>query len=430
MRRTSFLNIARLNVARALVLAAVAMTTSACGSKTGLNLPDASRDAVVPPMPALLCIDVPMLPEDQPPVELPVSFSTRLQRADIVFLIDVTASMGDEIDQIRDKLRDVIAPAIEAQIPDIALGVASFADFPVEPYGDDPIDDPFTLQLPMTRDISAVQGAVNALQLESGHDQPEAQVEALYQLATGAGIGRFVPPSFGCPRGGFGYPCYREDSLPLVFLFTDAPFHNGPSGSNPYGPEIVPPPHQYIDAIRALRSQGIRVLGFFSGDVFDSAEELESLARDTAALDVMGNPLVFNIGFDGASLDTSVVEAIQAFAQGIVLDVDAVVNDPNPDDGVDVRRLVSAVVPLRAEPMNGIESIDLGAGVFRGVRAGTQVTFQVQFRNDVIIPTDEPQIFEIELEFRGDGRRNLGRSRVRVVIPAIDGAGCDSLVIS
>lgn len=402
---------------------AIAGATGACGAKTGLDIPDAHVDAFVPIPSELLCIELPIETADQPPIDLPISFSTRLQRADIAFLIDVTASMGDEIDQIRDKLRDVIAPAIEAEVPDIQFAVASFADFGIEPYGDDG-DDPFTLVLPMTRDLSAVQAAVNGLQLQSGHDEPEAQVEGLFQLATGAGIGSFVQPSFGCARGGFGYPCYRQDTLPLVFFFTDAPFHNGPSGSNPYGPEITPPPHRYIDAVRALRAQGIRVLGFFSGSLFGSSDEMQSLALDTGAVDADGNPLVFNIGFDGASLDTSVVTAIQAFAAGIVLDVDTVLTDPNADDGVDVLSFVQEVAPLRAEPMTGIGSIDAAASTFRAVHAGTRVVFQLRLRNELLQPTDVPQFYEIEIQFRGDGRTNLGRQRIQFVVPSVNGDGC------
>lgn len=397
---------------------------SACGAKTGLEVPDAQIDMVDNVDMGLPCIEIPIIPEDQPPIQVPISFETRLQRADIVFLIDVTASMTEEIDQIRDKLRDVIAPAIEAEVPDIQFGVASYADFPVEPFGEPDVDHAFSLALPMTPDLSAVQAAVNQLEIESGNDEPEAQVEALYQIATGEGLGEFIPASFGCARGGIGYPCFRRDSLPLVFFFTDASFHNGPGGTEPYDSRLRPLPHTYIDAIRVLRAQHIRVLGFFSGGIFASPEDLTSVVRDTGAFSPDGEPLVFDIGVDGAQLDTSVVQAIQGFAEGVTFDVDAILSDPNPDDGVDARMFIEDIVPLRAEPMSGIASIDVERRQFLGVKASTRVIFEIRLRNDLLVPQEEPQSYDLDIVFRGDGRTVLGRERVRLVVPAISGAGC------
>ncbi|MEM6959564.1 MAG: hypothetical protein AAF645_28020, partial [Myxococcota bacterium] len=74
----------------------------------------------------------------------------------MVFLIDNTQSMGDEIDRIRSQLRDRIAPAIRSAVPDSELAVATFADFPVLPYGARS-DVPFELRLQMTNELPAVQ---------------------------------------------------------------------------------------------------------------------------------------------------------------------------------------------------------------------------------------------------------------------------------
>lgn len=414
-------------IRRAALAIAILLTVpcvSACGAKTGLEVPDAHVDMSENADMGVPCIEVPVIPEDQPPIQVPITFETRLQRADIVFLIDVTASMTEEIDQIRDKLRDVIAPAIETEVPDIQFGVATYADFPVEPFGEPGVDHAFTLQLPMTPDLSAVQAAVNQLEIESGNDEPEAQVESLYQIATGEGLGDFIPASFGCARGGIGYPCFRRDSLPLVFFFTDASFHNGPGGSEPYAGGVVPLPHTYIDAIRVLRAQHIRVIGFFSGGVFASPEDLTSVVNDTGALSPDGDPLIFDIGTDGAALDTSVVQAIQGFAEGVTFDVDTTLSDPNPDDGVDPRAFVEDIVPLRAEPMSGIAGIDVDGRQFLGVKASTRVIFEIRLRNDLLVPQEEPQSYDLDIVFRGDGRTVLGRERVRLVVPAINGAGC------
>jgi hypothetical protein len=404
----------------------------ACGAKTGLHVPetDAGMDAdaaMDAEMDADAAIDAPIpcieIPFDGGPIELPLSTQAELRRADVAFLIDTTASMGDEIDRIREQLRDRLAPGIEAEIPDAQFAVATFADFPVDPFGA-PEDNPFELRLPMTDDLAQAQAAMNAIFLGNGRDEAESQVEAMYQIATGEGLGGYVSPSFGCPSGGVGYPCFRTDALPIVLLFTDAPMHNGPGGGAAYGGVIRPEPHRYDEAIDALLALDIRVIGFDSGDGA-GANDLRAAATDTNALDSSGGPLVYDIGPRGERLGTGVIDAIKTFAEAVIFDIDTAIFDPDPGDGVDVRDFVEGVVPLRAEPMSGIREIDSEGGVFRGVVSGTTVVFQLTVRNDAVVPGPMPQSFLLEVVFRGDERTRLGRTIVELIIPGADGMGCE-----
>ena len=68
---------------------------------------------------------------------------------------------------------------------------------------------------------------------------------------------------------------------------------------------------------------------------------------------------MYDIGVTGASLGQEVVTAVRTFAGSIVQDVDAVLRDPAPSDGVDVLAFIDAVRPLSATPMSGVGSIDL-----------------------------------------------------------------------
>ena len=398
-----------------------------CGSKTGLEVPDANIDAAldarivdagVPTDAARPCIE--LLP-DAGPVELPLDTQIEVGRADVVFLVDVTASMDQEIEQIKDNLRDRLAPGIRDTIRDARLGVATFADFPVPNCGD-PGDLPFVLNLPVTDDVARVQAAVSAIETAQGRDSPEAQVEGLYQIATGEGRGSFVPPSFGCPSGGFGYPCFRDDALPVVLLFTDAPFHNGPGGSEPYDCPLSVEPARYDEAVDALVARDIRVMGLYSGGG-DGRSDLEAIARDTGAVSG-GVPIVFDIGESGSRLTESVIESIRTLASVIELDIDLVLVDPVPGDVVDPTQFVDQVIPLRAEPMSGVGEIDTAAGVFRRVRTGTRVVFQLVLRNDVVAPGVGPQRFLLELVFRGDRRQRLDTRTIEIVVPGLDGSGC------
>ena len=410
----------------------VAIVCGGCGAKTGLAVPDLGPDAGPPTLDIGLdagvdadipCIEIPF---DGGPVEAELETQARVGRADVVFLIDRTLSMSDEIATVRARLRDDIAPAIREAIPDSQLAVASFADFPVSGYGSATDGDtPFTLHAPSRADIASVQGAVDSIELSNGRDRRESQVEALYQLATGEGIGPYVSPSVGCPAGGRGYACLRTDALPVVLLFTDAQFHEDPAETGSGYVGITPEPHSWFDAVRELNRIGARVIGFDSGE--GTAEPpLERMARATGALDGT-RPLVFDIGAAGQRLTTGVVGAIRTFASSAVQDVSVEAVDPDRLDGVDVLAFVGALIPVRAEPSSGIDGIDASTATFLGVRAGTQLFYSVELRNDIVAPGMGPQRFDIDLIFRGDGSTFIARQRVTIVVPGADGTGCEGL---
>ncbi len=404
----------------------VASLLGGCGAKTGLNTPeldagpDAGVDASVP------CFEVPL---DGGPVNVDLEVEAEVGRADVVFLVDTTASMENEIATIRARLRDRIVPAIRQAIPDSELAVTTFADFPVVNYGEPGKDEPFQLMVPRTANITLAQAAVDAITLGDGRDVPESQVEALFQLATGQGLSPYVPPSLGCPTGGLGYACLRPDALPVVLLFTDAEMHNGPGGVNPYDPgRLGVTPHTFDEAMAQLNGLGAKVIGFDSGDGA-GRPHLVSAAVATNTLDGRGRPLVFDIGTSGGALDTQVVSAIQTFAGSLIQDIDAFPLDPDPGDGTNVLDFVQSVVPLGASPMTGIAGIDVANGVFLAVEPGTLLTFQVVLHNGVVVPGDEPLVLRLEVVFRGDGRNRLGSRIVYIVIPAADGDGCDDVVL-
>ena len=98
-------------VSLAAVLFSCALLAIGCGAKTGLDVPDAaidaaidarSLDAGVPLDSSVPCIE---LVPDAGPVELPLDTQIEVGRADVVFLVDVTASMDQEIEQITTNLR-------------------------------------------------------------------------------------------------------------------------------------------------------------------------------------------------------------------------------------------------------------------------------------------------------------------------------------
>lgn len=169
-----------------------------------------------------------------------LDISVQVRTADIYFLMDTTGSMGDEIANLRrDLTSGSIRPgcsggiigAIRCTIPDAWFGVGHHDDYPVSPYGSsgDYVYENFQ---DISASVSAAQAAVNRLALHYGNDGPESQTQALWAIATGGGLGPYLSARSGCPAGTWGYPCFRDGTIPVVILFTDAPFHNGPYGND------------------------------------------------------------------------------------------------------------------------------------------------------------------------------------------------------
>lgn len=408
-----------------------------CGAKSGLRVPDAPGMDAGPDAPTF---DAPDAPSDVPPdafvpppdecIELPpreppefidVSFVSRVSTADVYFLVDVTGSMGDEIEQIRSSLRDFLIPGIAAEIDNVHFAVGSYADFPVTEYGA-PDDEVYTLLSASTDDASVVQDAVNSLALGSGNDAPESTVEALYLSATGNALGRFVPPR-RCPDGTVGYPCFRPDGSRIFLVFTDAAFHNGPFGAYPYF-GVSPTPHTYAETIAALRGIGAKVLGLYSGGSDPEAlSHLQALARDSGAVRPDGTPIVFDIGTDGRALSESVIEAVRTLVDEVPIDIDVLLED-DETDAFDALMFVERVQALRAVPASGAT---MREDRFDDVVPGTEVTFRIFFANELIERTEEVQRYRLRVVLRGDRVTRLTTTTVEIVIPSLDGEGCETL---
>ena len=117
---------------------------------------------------------------------------------DLLFLIDATGSMDDEIDKLKDSMADIadqIATLPEA--PDVRYGLVAYRDrgdaFVVRSYD-------------FTPDLRAFQRTLAALRADGGGDEPEALNEALH-------------------RSLHELSWRAEDTVRLVILVADAPPH-------------------------------------------------------------------------------------------------------------------------------------------------------------------------------------------------------------
>ena len=93
-------------------------------------------------------------------------------RMDVVFLIDTTGSMGDEIAQVKDSIVDMISEIEGGKpAPDVRFGIVLYRD-----RGDEYVTKKFEL----TRDTDTIVKSIRDIVATGGGDTPESVNEALY----------------------------------------------------------------------------------------------------------------------------------------------------------------------------------------------------------------------------------------------------------
>jgi hypothetical protein len=140
--------------------------------------------------------------------------------ADLVFLVDVSGSMGTCIDALRKN--------IEAFIDTLSKGDANNAapvrDWRAKVVGYRDIDTeaadglPWLVDNPFVRDASALKAQLAALQAAGGGDEPESLLDALYKVAAMEAMPK------GSQSEESGKWRYRSAAARVVIVFTDASF--------------------------------------------------------------------------------------------------------------------------------------------------------------------------------------------------------------
>ena len=128
------------------------------------------------------------------------------KKFDVTLLVDLSGSFYDDLPRVKSFAPSLFS-GLTAASPGARFGVTSFVDKPVYPFGS--IGDyVFSIHQPLGASAGPFTTSVNSLTTRYGADRSESQIEALALLArNGAGLG------------------YTPDSLHVVVLATDAPFH-------------------------------------------------------------------------------------------------------------------------------------------------------------------------------------------------------------
>jgi Bacterial TSP3 repeat len=372
---------------------------------------------------------------DPDPEQDTLVFSTDIQKADVFILEDTTGSMSMAINQLKRDLKKVIIPEVAAIIPDVWFGVGHYDDYPNGEYGS-ANDKVFELLQRTTDDEALAQAAVNKLKLGDGVDTPESGVPALWAMATGMGLGTYLPEQKMCEDHEIGYPCFRQGAVPIVLIITDAPFHNGPKNYMPYN-NLNPAAPTYDETVIELNNIHAKVIGIKVAPPFNLGgaivkAHLNRVATDTNTVDQAGDPLVFAANFTGGGLGANIVDAIATLAEQVSMDISA---DPRDDvsDSVDATVFIDYIEPNTAggiaDPQDsakicvgGLPTDDIsGDGhqdTFVDALPGTPVCFDIHVKsNTTVPPPDKPEVYKAFIDVLGDKNTVLDTREVFFLVP-------------
>ena len=244
---------------------------------------------------------------------------------DVVLLVDTTGSMGGPITNIRNNLHQVITDVQAAQ-PTAQLAVASYRD-----TGDGA--ELFRVRQDLTANEPALQAAVDGLAAGGGGDTPEAWINALFQVSTGA-------------------ISYRPGSSRIVVLVGDSSSHDPSNG------------HTLADAIAALQASAARVIAVA---VSGGGNGLNAAGQATAVVNATGGQLV------PATAD-NVTTAILNGLHNLDVTVTPVVVC---DAGLSVTFDAPSKTQVSGSDVPFVETVHVAAGATQGATLHCTVDFQL-----------------------------------------------------
>ncbi len=366
------------------------------------------------------------LPCEEDAVKKPLLFSTNISKVDILILVDLSGSMGEEHANLKQGIKSTIIDGIKAEIPDATFGLVKFGTLGSHPYEMTQI---------MTPEQDVVKAAVDTISACGGF--AEYHEFALYASVTADPIEENVrycsdDPLFGgkdydninlslpaasCPAGAagtIGRACFRERALPILIMASDENFdHEGDddkhwtwnAGFEKRAPQVA----EVMNAINA------KFIGIDSGNAIGNFNEISQL---TGSVDTSGNPFNYKINADGTGFSSKIVDAVKELTKGIQVDVTTETAHVDNAYGVsDTTKFIQSISP----------------DSFPDVQPGKEVEFEVTFRNwdnaagKCIYKNDssETALFVATINVLGDGAL-LDTRDVFIRVPGRDSGSHDN----
>ena len=283
-------------------------------------------------------------PEEETKVTIEVTIPNRegtaFNRADIMFVVDVTGSYRDDIETFRQRAGD-IANASQSIGANVHIGLASFSTIPGRPWGGRN-DYPYRLDLPLSLNGEGLRQALDELQIVSyffGPDQLESQLDALFEAADDVDVE------------------WRQGSLRLAFLATDESFTDRDKL-----PEY--PGRGYLETVKKLMDERIQVWGLTSGGALD---DVSRIASDTGGKQIA-------LSRDSSEIVDAINQAVMAEATDLSVRL-----IPHGDFYRTVRK-IKPLDEMDATECNLENTNPLACDPKTGVSPGDRVSFEVTFK--------------------------------------------------
>ena len=375
-----------------------------------------------------------------------LTFSTKIEAIDVAIIFDDSNSMNEEIEKLREEVKDKVIGAIAEQFADNP----DYASFGLVRYG---WETPYVVEQTMTTDADKVKNAIGNLK---GNQNNELAVYAIYLAATGEAYegkliqcimnncsegplkpaAQFNVPKADCTGddklGTAGALCMRKKSMPIFVVITDEDIEN----CVPYGAQTNFTTTCMLDAgtkeitkelaIAGMNGIGAKFIGIdssFSCDENGTCKKTDSakkwftaFAEATGSLDKDSNPFIYHTEkSDGTGIGGEVTEAINSLTTWIDMDVTTGSISDDECNGENAAKFVTSSKTIAADPETGVSGKN--ETTFFSVKQGTDVTFEVHFHNDFCVnATNSFLKFEAHATVLGNGSY-LSSHLIHVIVP-------------
>lgn len=382
-----------------------------------------------------------------------LTFSTKIEAIDVAIFFDDSGSMGEEIEKLKEEVKDNVIGAIANQFADNP----NYASFGLVRFG---WETPYVVEQTMTYDADAVKNAIGNLKGNQGN---ELAIYAIYLAATGeAYTGSMLPcamnqckdPLLGVMHsakynvqkadcsaadkiGTAGALCMRKKSMPIFVVITD----EDSDDCIPFGSQITLSTSCMFDvgtkelskdlAIAGMNGIGAKFIGIDSGfncgdnnnggsssgncKKTDSAKEwFTAFAEATGSLDANGNPFLYHTEqADGTGIGGNITEAIKQLTTWIDMDVTTGGISDDECNGVNAAEFVKSSKALSSDP----DTIEHNDTTFFSVPQNAEVTFDVHFYNDFCVNSSNTFLkFDAHATVLGNGSY-LSSHLINVIVP-------------
>lgn len=389
-------------------------------------------------------------------VQRTLNFDTTVEFIDVMIIVDQSASMGQEISNLKSQIQTQIVDGIKQKFGDKA-------NFGLVGMG---METPYELLVEETNNTAAVSSGVAKLDSDESN---EAHSVALYAAASGAEIKGTLKsgciqkncftssdvniPAKTCEAGKHGGACFRKKSMPIFIYLTDEGFSDCPTLANYKGYEgCYWQPGQAIDidlSIAALNGIGAKFIGIdsgFEGDtggggtvtgnkVYNPCENYAKISEATGSIrktpgtppsdasskcqDYYKNYFLYHTqNSDGSGLSGQIADAIKDLTTYLDMDVTTGSLSDAQCAGTSAAKFVKSSKAIKADPPEGINGISSDGSTFLKVKQGTAVTFDVRFYNDFCKnEINQPVTYLATVTVLGNGSY-LSSRQVKVIVPA------------